>query len=143
MKKFLITLCLLLSCSQANGNMLNLYNYTGTVTKVFDGDTVEVLVDLGFNIYTAQRFRIYQINAPETRTKDKKEKANGLLAKEYLKKLIDGKQVRIKTIKNKSGKEKMTFTRYVAIIYVTKNKVWFNVGQLMIKAGHAKPYYHK
>ena len=74
--------------------MNKLYNYKATVTRVVDGDTVDVLIDLGFGIHYAQRVRLYGINAPETRTRDKVEKKAGLAAKAYLKEIL-------KTNKNK------------------------------------------
>jgi len=68
------------------------------VVKVVDGDTIDVEIDLGFNISYAQRVRLAGIDTPESRTKDAKEKALGLEVKEKLKKSIDAaKDVVIKT----------------------------------------------
>ena len=47
-----------------------LYHYNAEVTRVVDGDTVDALVDLGFNTYSKQRIRLYGINTPEIRTRD-------------------------------------------------------------------------
>lgn len=68
------------------------------VTKVVDGDTIDVDIDLGFNISYAQRVRLAGIDTPESRTKDAREKALGLEVKDKIKKLIDSaKTVIIKT----------------------------------------------
>jgi micrococcal nuclease len=68
------------------------------VTKVVDGDTIDVDIDLGFNISFAQRVRLAGIDTPESRTKDLREKALGLEVKNKVKSAIDSaKTVIIKT----------------------------------------------
>ena len=68
------------------------------VTKVVDGDTIDVDIDLGFNISYAQRVRLAGIDTPESRTKDLREKALGLEVKDKIKKAIErAKTVIIKT----------------------------------------------
>ena len=68
------------------------------VVKVVDGDTIDVEIDLGFNISYAQRVRLAGIDTPESRTKDAKEKALGLEVKDKLKKALDAaKDVVVKT----------------------------------------------
>ena len=68
------------------------------VTKVVDGDTIDVDIDLGFNISYAQRVRLPGIDTPESRTKDLREKALGLEVKDKIKKAIESsKTVIIKT----------------------------------------------
>jgi micrococcal nuclease len=52
--------------------------------KVIDGDTVDCVIDLGFDITIKERVRLYGIDAPETRTKNLTEKAQGLFVKEWL-----------------------------------------------------------
>ena len=58
------------------------------VVKVVDGDTVDVIVDLGFDVLHKTRVRLYGINAPESRTRDLKEKALGLAAKDRVKAIL-------------------------------------------------------
>jgi micrococcal nuclease len=68
------------------------------VTKVVDGDTIDVDIDLGFNISFAQRVRLAGIDTPESRTKDLREKALGLEVKNKVKIAIESaKTVIIKT----------------------------------------------
>lgn len=68
---------------------LNLYTYDAKVLKVVDGDTVEVMVDLGFDLWIKQRVRFYGFNAPETRTRNKAEKIKGLAVKQKLEELLN------------------------------------------------------
>ena len=61
-----------------------MYEYGCTVTRVVDGDTIDVVLDLGFSILHKCRVRLYGIDTPESRTRDKDEKARGKLAAKYL-----------------------------------------------------------
>ena len=54
------------------------------VTKVVDGDTIDVIIDLGFDIMYKSRVRLFGIDTPESRTRDKVEKKYGLLSKKFL-----------------------------------------------------------
>jgi len=57
--------------------------YGATVLKVIDGDTIELMVDLGFDIHHKMRVRLYGVNTPESRTKDLAEKELGMKAKSF------------------------------------------------------------
>ena len=62
-----------------------MYQYKVTITKVVDGDTVDVDIDLGFAVVLKkQRVRLYEIDTPESRTRDLEEKKFGLASKKYL-----------------------------------------------------------
>ena len=61
-----------------------MYEYGCTVTRVVDGDTIDVVLDLGFSILHKCRVRLYGIDTPESRTRNKDEKARGKLASKYL-----------------------------------------------------------
>ena len=65
-----------------------MYEYKVKITRVLDGDTCDCDVDLGFGIFTKDRIRFMGIDTPESRTRNKKEKALGLAAKAYLKELL-------------------------------------------------------
>ena len=69
--------------------MRELYFYNAEVTKIVDGDTIDVIIDLGFNIWIKERLRLYGLNTPETRTKDLEEKEKGLKAKKYVENQIN------------------------------------------------------
>lgn len=65
-----------------------LYQYKIKVLKVVDGDTIDACIDLGFDTFVNKRIRLHGINAPETRTRDKEEKARGKESKKFLSELI-------------------------------------------------------
>ena len=62
------------------------YNFRVTnIDKVLDGDTIDVTIDLGFDLFKKERVRIAGVDTPEKRTRDKEEKALGIDATEWLK----------------------------------------------------------
>jgi micrococcal nuclease len=62
-----------------------MYIYKCTVTKIIDGDTIDVDIHLGFDVVlTKQRIRLMGIDTPESRTRNLEEKARGLLSKQYM-----------------------------------------------------------
>jgi micrococcal nuclease len=110
--------------------------YVRKVENVVDGDTIDVLIDLGFDILFQSRVRLAGIDTPESRTKDLKEKALGLESKEYLKKhLKDAKSVVIKTEKMDSSEK---YGRILGWVYVDGNTVSLN--DMMINDGYAWGY---
>ena len=61
------------------------YNFRVTkIVKVLDGDTIDVLIDLGFDLYKKERVRIAGVDTPEKRTRDKEEKVLGILATDWM-----------------------------------------------------------
>ncbi len=110
--------------------------YVRKVEGVVDGDTIDVLIDLGFDILFASRVRLAGIDTPESRTKDLREKALGLESKEYLKKALkDAKSVVIKTEKMDSSEK---YGRILGWIYVNDDTVSLN--DMMINDGYAWGY---
>jgi endonuclease YncB( thermonuclease family) len=71
-----------------------MYEYSCEVKRVVDGDTVDVVIDLGFDIHFATRVRLYGMDTPESRTRDKDEKARGFLSKEFLQNWLDKNEKR-------------------------------------------------
>ena len=65
-----------------------MYDYKATLVRVVDGDTVDADIDLGFDVKIKKRIRLVGINTPECRTRDLKEKALGLAAKERVKAIL-------------------------------------------------------
>jgi micrococcal nuclease len=110
--------------------------YVKKVSKVVDGDTIDVDIDLGFDISFSSRVRLAGIDTPESRTKDKIEKALGLESKEYLKKAIDeSKTVVIKTEKINSSEK---YGRILGWIFLDGSEVSLN--KKMIEDGYAWDY---
>jgi micrococcal nuclease len=106
------------------------------VKNVVDGDTIDVIIDLGFDILFASRVRLAGIDTPESRTKDKVEKVLGLESKEYLKKYLkDARSVVIKTEKMNSTEK---FGRILGWIYVNGDTESLN--DKMINDGYAWGY---
>ena len=106
------------------------------VKNVVDGDTIDVVIDLGFDILFASRVRLAGIDTPESRTTDKAEKALGIEAKEYLKKhLKDAKSVVIRTEKMDSSEK---YGRILGWVYVNGESESLN--NKMINDGYAWGY---
>ena len=106
------------------------------VTKVVDGDTIDVIIDLGFDIMFSSRVRLAGIDTPESRTKDKAEKALGLESKEYLKKnLKDAKPIVIKTEKMNSSEK---YGRILGWLYINGDTE--SINDKMINDGYAWGY---
>ena len=58
-----------------------MYEYLAKLVRVVDGDTVDAMIDCGFSTFKKERIRLYGIDTPECRTRDKAEKKRGLAAK--------------------------------------------------------------
>jgi micrococcal nuclease len=110
--------------------------YVRKVENIVDGDTIDVLIDLGFDILFQSRVRLAGIDTPESRTKDLAEKALGLESKEYVKKYLkDAKSVVIKTEKMDSSEK---YGRILGWVYVNGNTESLN--DKMINDGYAWGY---
>ena len=106
------------------------------VKNVVDGDTIDVIIDLGFDILFSSRVRLAGIDTPESRTADKAEKALGIEAKEYLKKqLKDAKSVVIRTEKMDSSEK---YGRILGWVYVNGESE--SINNKMINDGYAWGY---
>jgi micrococcal nuclease len=106
------------------------------VKNVVDGDTIDVIIDLGFDILFSSRVRLAGIDTPESRTTDKAEKALGVEAKEYLKKhLKDAKTIVIRTEKMNSSEK---YGRILGWVYVNEESESLN--NKMINDGYAWGY---
>jgi len=106
------------------------------VNNVVDGDTIDVDIDLGFDISFSSRVRLAGIDTPESRTTNKAEKVLGLEAKEYVKsKIKDAKEVVIKTEKMDSSEK---YGRILGWLFLDGSKV--SVNEQMIADGYAWGY---
>ena len=103
------------------------------IHRIIDGDTVDVEIDLGFGITLSHRVRLKDIDAAETRTKDLKEKAEGLAAKEWLEKELSkpGEWIIQTTKDDKYG-------RILGTLYLVGEPV--TVNERMLNDGIARPY---
>ena len=112
-----------------------MYNYKARVLNIVDGDTLDILIDLGFNITIKERVRLYGVDTPESRTRNLEEKKKGLAAKQFVKDWLDDAEVEITT------EEKGKFGRYLAIIYVPGVNAKVNFNKMLITEGHAREYF--
>lgn len=111
-----------------------MFTYSADVTKVVDGDTIEVDIDLGFGVWHCnQRVRLNGIDTPESRTADKEEKVRGELSKKKLKELIEKKTVKITTAIDPNEK----FGRILGTI-VTEDGI--NVNEWLVANNYAVVY---
>jgi len=109
-----------------------MYEYKAKLLKVIDGDTIDVMIDLGFDTWIKTRLRLYGINAPESRTRDKAEKELGLKAKEEVREYLTKDLTLI-------VKEKGKYGRYLAEVYPSNKKM--SINDHLLKLGLAKPYF--
>jgi len=93
-----------------------MYEYKCKVTRVVDGDTVDALIDLGFDIKYSSRVRLYGIDTPESRTRDKDEKARGKMASAYLKEAVDNGDTVV--LRTKLSDSRGKFGRVLASVVV-------------------------
>ena len=114
-----------------------MYEYKVKITRVVDGDTVDAEVDLGFDTFIKDRIRLMGLDTPESRTRNKKEKALGLAAKAYLKELLKENKGDIILRTSKEGKGK--FGRRLGTLLIYDGKT--SVNQMLIDEGHARNYF--
>ena len=103
------------------------------VLRVLDGDTVDVLISFPIGISVSKRVRMYGINAPETRTRNKEEKAKGKAAKKRLAELLG--EAKMKCVMKYYGDGK--FGRPLCDLYIGRT----NINKKLISEGHGKSYY--
>lgn len=121
--------------------MDNRYWYSAQVVKVIDGDTFDVMIDLGFNVHHKARVRLYGLNTPESRTKDVAEKALGMKAKEFTTQWLGRHPVVfIKTIADKNEKYGRTLAQVYSGTDVT-DSVTACLNTDIIEAGYARAYF--
>ena len=115
-----------------------MYKYNAKLDRVVDGDTVDALVDLGFNTWKKVRIRMHGMNAPESRTRNLEEKAKGIAAKVRLEELLESGRFILQSM----GVGK--FGRCLGIIYVNDSNTKHldvNVNKTLITEGHAVEYH--
>ena len=116
------------------------YNYKAKLVRVVDGDTVDALIDVGFDIWFKKRIRFKGIDTWESRTRNLEEKALGLKAKARTKELLE-------SVSSKSGYFRIKsygmgkYGRVLADIFIQdKNGKDVFVNDILIKEGHAYEY---
>ncbi len=112
-----------------------MHEYKAKVTKIVDGDTIKCDIDLGFDLFLSnQTIRLFGIDTPESRTRDKEEKYYGNISKQFLNDYCPkGSYIILKTHLDKKGK----FGRILGELIV--NKV--NLNEQMIAENLAVEYH--
>ena len=117
------------------------YNFRVTeINRVVDGDTIDVTIDLGFDLYKKERVRVAGIDTPEKRTRDLEEKELGIDATNYLKKKLEDtiagdEELTIRTeLKGGMGK----YGRLLGWLYIGEDSV--SINEVMINEGYAWAY---
>lgn len=117
------------------------YWYNARVLKVVDGDTLDLMVDLGFNVHHKIRVRLYGVNTPESRTKDAAEKQLGLVAKKYTSDWLDSHpEVFVQTVADKNEK----YGRVLANVYssnLVDDPATACLNKDIVEAGYAREYF--
>ena len=118
-----------------------MYTYNATLDRVVDGDTIDAIIDLGFDVFVKKRIRFAGINAPESRTRDLEEKAKGLAAKDRVK-IILNENLKFTLESTELGK----YGRVLGKIYINKldgkdclTQICLN--DQLIKENHAMEYW--
>lgn len=109
-----------------------MYEYKASLVRVIDGDTVELDIDLGMNVFVREKVRLAGIDTPETYgvKKESEEYKLGMAAKVRIHQLLYNAVLVIQTTKDKKGK----YGRYIVSIIANGQ----NVGDILLKEGHAK-----
>ena len=117
-----------------------MYEYKCKILRVVDGDTVDVDIDLGFGVWMhKERVRMMGIDTPESRTRDKVEKAFGLASKERLKELLPiGSTQHLKTEIDRSGEDKKGKFGRILGDFITDDK---RCTDILIEEGYAVAYF--
>ena len=110
------------------------YVYRAQVTNIVDGDTIDVLIDVGFGIYVTKRLRFLLIDTWEKRGVEKEQ---GLIATDRLTELVNtAESVYIQTILDAEGK----YGRVLAWVWTEAKDVLLNVNEVLLDEGHGTVY---
>lgn len=122
-----------------------IYIYKAELIRVVDGDTVDLIIDLGFDTSRKERFRLYGIDAPEMRTKE------GKAAKAWLEDAIRPPEpIYVQTIQLSTKAKRDKYGRFLAVLYdelptlvpIMREPIHpASINAQMIEAGHAKERY--
>jgi micrococcal nuclease len=114
-----------------------MFKYSAEITRVVDGDTVDCIIDLGFKVFTKQRVRLFGINTPESRTRDKEEKKRGKAATARLIAILFAHANKITLESHEFGK----YGRCLGVLWVEGDEEPVNVNQMLVEEGHAVEYF--
>ena len=115
-----------------------MYEYKAKITRVVDGDTLEALIDVGFHTHVSSTLRLYGINTPEKRTRDKEEKVKGIAASERVSELLADCDNEVLVKSHGLGK----YGRCLAeVLILQRDGSKRNLNSTLISEGHAVEYF--
>jgi len=114
----------------------DMFKYNAKVERVIDGDTIDAMIDLGFDTWVSKRIRFYGIDAPESRTRDLEEKKRGKAATAYLSAILEENNNEFILKSHGVGK----FGRCLGELFV-ESLGDLSVQQQMINEGHGVSYH--
>jgi len=109
-----------------------MYSYKAKLIRVIDGDTIDAMIDLGFDTWIKKRIRLYGINTPEIRTKNLEEKKAGIAAKDRLSQIMEESDYKFILISHGVGK----YGRCLGTLFIED----VNINELLLGEGFAKEY---
>ncbi|CAG1020594.1 Thermonuclease [Patescibacteria group bacterium] len=116
-----------------------MYEYKiSRLNEVVDGDTIDVDIDLGFDISLNKRVRLAGIDTPESRSKNAIEKKYGLEAKDWLKQQLKDKSVDMIRIKTEKPDSTEKYGRILGWLYLDNDTL--SINEKMINQGYAWSY---
>ena len=108
------------------------YVYKATIDSIYDGDTMTCTIDCGFGVHLSkQKIRLYGINTPEVRGDEKEE---GKKSRDAVREKLMGKDILLKTIKDKKGK----YGRYLGIIYLEEDHKQININDWIVENNYGE-----
>lgn len=112
------------------------YIYRAKVVKVVDGDTIDVVIDLGFNISALKRLRFLDIDTEELRSSDAARRLKALEAKDFVRSALDSsKEVYVQTEMDKTGK----YGRVLARVWIkTQDEELQCLNRMLVESGYEK-----
>ena len=122
-----------------------MYVYKAKLDRIIDGDTVDAVIDLGFDITIHKRIRLAGIDTPESRTRDLKEKERGLASKARLVEMLEGGEFILES------KEVGKYGRVLGTLFIEKitddnltsepQIMKVNINEALVREGYAVEYW--
>jgi len=122
-----------------------MYVYKAKLDRIIDGDTVDAVIDLGFDITIHKRIRLAGIDTPESRTRDLEEKERGLASKARLEEMLEGGEFILES--NEVGK----YGRVLGTLFIEKETddnltaepqiMKVNINETLVREGYAVEYW--
>ena len=111
----------------------HIYQYKAELLRIVDGDTLDCLVDIGFDVFVKKRVRLFGMDTWESRTTDLEEKKKGLAAKARLKELIHNNGDKFGLISHELGK----YGRVLGTIMLDDGR---SANDILVEEGHGYAY---